>query len=57
LRCRALSWPGEAPEDARFEEPAEPPAGGGTIGEVDQGRAALLEGEPLALAGAEQARE
>src|SRR5438093_1744156 len=57
LRCSALGWPGETPEDARLEEPAEPPAACGTVGKVHQGRAALLEGEPLALGGPEQARE
>src|SRR5439155_19004026 len=47
----------EGPEDSWLEEPAEPPVGRRTVGKVHESRAALLEREPLALRGAEQARE
>ncbi len=56
-RRRIGSVARERPQDLRFEEPAEPPAGGGPIGQIHEGRAALLEREPLAVRGAEQARE
>ena len=41
-RCSDLSRAGEAPEDAWLEEPAEPPAGCGTVGKVHQSRAANI---------------
>src|SRR5206468_5129928 len=56
-RCGDLGRAREGPEDSWLEEPAEPPVGRRTVGKVHESRAALLEREPLALRGAEQARE